>query len=301
MMPTVLVFGSGGQLGQELLIAGWPQGVSVVACPEEQADITDDGSVAAAFARFPATQLVVNAAAYTAVDRAETDQSRAFAVNRDGPLNLALACSKASVPLVHISTDYVFDGSKQGAYVETDPTDPISVYGASKLAGEQAVLSSLPQHVILRTSWMYSAFGHNFVKTMLRLAAERESIKVVSDQFGCPTSAQDLAHAIAQIAESLLNRSAAWGTYHCAGTGGASWYELAAAAIQSSPHSARCRVLPIPSSEYPTAAQRPMRSILDSTRFSRTFGVALPSWRQSLEKVVAKLSGSGDLAQGRRS
>lgn len=288
MNPGILVVGSGGQLGQELQHVTWPDGAQVIAKPEEALDITRAEAVTAtvAEAKQHGAVLVVNAAAYTAVDKAESDAEKAFRVNRDGAGNLAVACATAGLPLIHISTDYVFDGTKPSAYVESDTPHPLGVYGQSKLEGELAVQRVLPQHVILRTAWVYSAFGHNFVKTMLRLAAERPEIRVVEDQLGCPTSARDLAVAIAAIAPVLVTREAPWGLYHCASQEVVSWYDVAVQTVACSKHAERCRIVPIATHEYPTPAKRPARSELDSSRFKDTFGISFPSWRESVKRVV---------------
>lgn len=288
MNPGILVVGSGGQLGSELQRVVWPDGAQVIAKPEEALDITKPDGVTAAVrdAKQQGAVLVVNAAAYTAVDKAESDADKAFAVNRDGAGNVAAGCAAAGLPLIHISTDYVFDGTKPTAYVEGDIPNPLGVYGQSKLEGEIAVQRALPQHVILRTAWVYSAFGNNFVKTMLRLAADRPEIKVVNDQLGCPTSARDLAVAIAAIAPVLVTHEAPWGLYHCASHEVVSWYDLATASVGFSKHADRCRIVPIPTREYPTAAQRPARSELDSSHFRDTFGISFPPWRESVKRVV---------------
>jgi dTDP-4-dehydrorhamnose reductase len=288
MNPGILVVGSGGQLGQELQHVAWPDSAQVIAKPEEALDITQPEQVLAAVrdAKRDGAVLVVNAAAYTAVDKAESDVDKAFAVNRDGAGNVARACATVGLPLVHLSTDYVFDGSKAVAYVETDIPRPLGVYGRSKLEGEIAVQRALPEHVILRTAWVYSAFGHNFVKTMLRLAAERPEIRVVNDQFGCPTSARDLAVAIAGIAPVLVTHEAPWGLYHCASHEMVSWYDLAVASVGCSRHAESCRIVPIATHQYPTPAQRPARSELDSSRFRDTFGISFPPWRESVKRVV---------------
>jgi len=291
MSAAVLVLGSSGQLGGELLAASWPAGWQVIGRSHADLDITrrDDVMIAIETAERAGAGLVINAAAYTAVDKAESESDRAFATNRDGAAHVASACARARLPLVHLSTDYVFDGTKQKPYVETDAPNPINVYGSSKLAGERAVQNALAEHVNLRTSWVYSARGHNFVKTILRLATERDEVRVVNDQFGCPTSARDLAGAIAAIAERIVTTGAPWGTYHCAGHGRASWVDFANAVLASSRTLAHRRAVPIPTAQYPTAAQRPAESELDSSHFARTFGITLPSWRESVARVVSEL------------
>ena len=216
-MRTILVFGANGQVGFELMRTAWGPGQIPVGLTRADGDVTDAQAVAAAMATHrPA--LVVNASAYTAVDKAESEPDAAFAVNRDGPANLARACAAAGVPLIHISTDYVFDGtSKTEPWREDDPVAPQGVYAAGKLAGEEAVQAALPDHVILRTAWVFGAHGHNFVKTMLRLARERDELRVVADQHGCPTPAAAIAAAIAAIAQARLTGGWTPGVFHFAG------------------------------------------------------------------------------------
>jgi dTDP-4-dehydrorhamnose reductase len=232
-------------------------------------------------------ELVVNCAAYTAVDRAESEPELALAVNRDGPANLAAACGKAHIPLVHISTDYVFDGSKQGPYRETDPVLPLGVYGRSKAEGDTEVRSRLREHIILRTSWVYGVHGNNFVKTMLRLGQERRVLRVVNDQQGCPTNAADLAEVILAIA-GRCDRNP-WGTYHYSGKGVTTWHGLAEAIFAEAQKYTSLlveRVEPIPSAQYPTPAKRPANSVLDCSLFTSTFGIEPRPWRESLADVI---------------
>jgi dTDP-4-dehydrorhamnose reductase len=237
--------------------------------------------------------LVVNAAGYTAVDEAESEPELAFAVNRDGPAYLASACEKVGIPLVHISTDYVFDGQKKGAYLETDPVSPLSVYGKSKAAGEVAVREHLPEHVILRTSWVYGIHGHNFVKTMLRLGREREVVQVVADQYGCPTYAADLAETILRAAAQVLEgRQVHWGTYHYCGKGVTSWHGFAGAILNLAKEHIQLkvkRIEPITTAEYPTQAKRSVNSALDCSLFESRFGLASTPWNESLTRMLHKV------------
>ena len=231
----LLIAGSKGQLGTELVRLG--SGHDLLAVDYDELDITDHDAVLACFDSFH-PDAVVNAAAYTAVDRAESDEAVAFAVNRDGPANLARACGRNGIPLIHVSTDYVFDGSKQDAYTESDPVAPLAVYGVSKLAGEEAVIAACPHHVILRTSWVFSAHGNNFVKTMLRLGAERDELGIVADQHGCPTSARELARGIyAVLATNPENNY--WGIYHFCQPEPTTWFGFAEAVPLMRPE---CRV-----------------------------------------------------------
>lgn len=237
--------------------------------------------------------LVVSAAAYTAVDQAEDEPDLAFAVNGIGAGHVAAAAARIGAPVIHLSTDYVFDGSGKGAYVEEDEPAPRSVYGASKLAGEQAVAKANPRHLILRTAWVYSPFGRNFVKTMLRLAADRDELAVVADQWGNPTSALDIADAILHVAAMLHGNKdfASYGVYHLAGTGETNWSGFARHILDTSqafggPYA---RVRDIATVDYPTKAQRPANSRLARTKFTSEFGWTAPEWRESTKEVVRRL------------
>jgi len=289
----ILVIGAQGQIARELERAALPSGFALRTAGRATLDIARRDAVMEAVVRErPA--LVVNAAAYTAVDRAETEPEAARAINADGPGWLAEATADLGVPLVHISTDYVFDGSKDGAYVEADPVRPLGAYGTSKEAGERAVRAANPRHVILRTAWVYSPFGQNFVKTMLRLGAERDELRVVADQRGCPTSAGEMARGIVEIARQLLldRREDAWGTYHLAGSGETTWHGLAEAVFElAAPALGRRPVVhAITTADYPTPACRPANSVLDCAKAERAFGVRLRPWRDALADVVAELT-----------
>ncbi len=290
MTGPILVFGSGGQLGQEVLCRADAAGLEVVGLNRARADITDPGAVARAIAATR-PRLILNAAAYTAVDRAEREPDLAHAVNATGAGVLAREAAAAGVPLIHISTDYVFDGRKAGAYVEADPIAPAGVYGRTKADGEAAVRAAAPQHVILRTAWVYGAYGTNFVKTMLRLARERDVLRVVADQIGCPTSTADLAEAVWAIDRTLATGAAPWGTYHFAGDGVTSWHGLAEATVaaQAEATGRRPPVRAIATQDYPTPARRPANSALDSSRFAATFGCRALPWRTRLGETVATL------------
>ncbi len=285
----ILVTGCRGQVGTELVKLAREEGLDTTGLDAMALDITDSTAVDFALNKHR-PDAVVNAAAYTAVDRAEEEPEAAFAVNRDGPTNLARTCEMAGIPLVHVSTDYVFNGSKTRGYVEDDSTGPLGVYGASKLAGEQQVKKLSSRLYILRTSWVFSAHGHNFVKTMLRLGREREQLRVVADQEGKPTSAREIARAILAMLESGLD---AWGTYHFTQPEATSWHGFAGAIFDE----ARRQGLPlaiqelreIGTKDYATPAVRPANSALDCCRFERTFGVAIRPWRESLAEVVGVL------------
>ena len=290
-VKPILVTGGAGQVATALATLG---GAHVKRVGRPDFDLDKPETIEAAFhAADP--WLVVNAAAHTAVDAAETDVEAAFRANRDGPLALARLCAAAGVPLIHISTDYVHDGSKIAPYAETDPTSPRTIYGVSKLAGERAVLSSGARAIILRTAWVYADTGKNFVLTMLNLAKTRDALRVVGDQHGCPTAAADLAAAILSIAESV--RTGGWkdsyaGVYNAAGTGETTWHGLAMAAFEESArHGGKIprSVAAISTADYPTPAARPANSRLDCTKLETTFGVRLPPWRESLARTIDAL------------
>jgi dTDP-4-dehydrorhamnose reductase len=225
------------------------------------------------------------------VDRAEAEEEEAFRANALGPEILARACAAAGRPLIHISTDYVFDGSKSGAYQESDPVAPLGVYGRSKLAGEEAIRRHLPQHVIVRTSWVYGVYGANFLKTILRLAGERDELRIVADQSGCPTSTADLAEGLLVAAQALREGRAVPGTYHFAGTGVTTWHGFASRIVEAqSPFTGRFpSVMPLRTEEYPTPAQRPANSELDSSLFGHTFGYTARPWQTAVDTTVAGL------------
>ena len=237
--------------------------------------------------------VIINSAAYTAVDKAESEAPAALALNRDGARMLAEAAAKRGAAIIHISTDYVFDGSKPAPYLEDDPTGPINVYGWSKLEGEQAVVGANARHVIARTSWVYSPTGANFVKTMLRLAGERKELRIVDDQIGNPTYAPHLAKALLQIARSVLEDEPGqrWGTYHLAGAGTVSWCGFAREIFRVSATlgGPSADVAPIATADYPTPARRPANSRLDCSKAESTFGVVLPDWRAGVHDCVVRL------------
>jgi len=288
----ILVFGSGGQLGQEILLAARSRAIPVTGVTRAEADVADAAAVEAALtAARP--NLVVNAGAYTKVDKAETDEAEAFRANATGPGILGRACAAAGVPLVHVSTDYVFDGSQPGAYRESDPIAPLGVYGRSKAAGEAALREACDRHLILRTSWVYGIHGANFLKTMLRLAADRDELRVVADQRGCPTSTLDLADAILHAATRIRDGQTDFGTYHLAGQGVTTWHGFASRIVEAqAPLTGRTPlVVPITTPEYPTPARRPANSELDSSLFARTFGYTAKPWEERTDEAVKTLVG----------
>lgn len=271
-----LITGCNGQLGRELT-ARLP---NAIATDADALDITDFDAVKK-FVTTNNIDTIINCAAYTAVDRAESDVDLATRVNVTGPENLA----KTGCKLVHISTDYVFDGTSHTPYKTTDTPNPTSVYGKTKLAGERAILQNNGNAIIIRTAWLYSTHGNNFVKTMLRLGAERETINVVCDQIGTPTYAGDLADAIVKILPQINHETA--GIYHYTNMGVCSWYDFATAIMELGGR--KCTVNAIPTSEYPTPATRPFYSVLDKTKIIKTFGITIPHWHDALRRCLPQI------------
>ncbi|RCW82052.1 dTDP-4-dehydrorhamnose reductase [Paracoccus lutimaris] len=281
-MSGILVFGQAGQVARELARLA-PDAHFL---DREAADLTDPKACAAAI-RASGCTAVINAAAHTAVDRAESESDLARLINGEAPAAMARAAADLGVPFVHISTDYVFDGSGTRPWVETDPTDPLGVYGATKLAGEQGIAAAGGQWAVLRTSWVFSAHGANFVKTMLRLGAEREELRVVADQHGGPTPAADIAGACLTMARAMRVDPARGGTYHFSGASDTTWAGFAREIMTQA--GLACRVTDIASSDYPTPARRPGNSRLDCAAIARDFGIARPDWRAGLAQVLLEL------------
>lgn len=291
---NVVVIGSGGMLGCEVVEKLKSAGFKVVPLDIQEIDITKQESTRSVLDRIEAPRLLINCAAYTAVDKAESEQDAAFAANRDGPANLADECDRLGIPLFHISTDYIFNGRADRPYKEEDAADPINIYGISKWQGEEAVRSLVSEHIIVRTSWLFGERGQNFVKTMLRLGAEREELGVVADQYGCPTWSSDLAACLVRIAQRVLLKTedVPWGTYHFCGAGITTWYDFASAILDGAGQRSSCgtaRVKPLPTSSYPTAAARPMYSALDCGKIKACFGIAPPAWQKSLGCLLDEL------------
>jgi dTDP-4-dehydrorhamnose reductase len=285
----ILVIGGTGQLGRELTALSWPNPCVVIAPPRSELDIANKSAVAAALATSDWTA-VINAAAYTAVDAAEDNVADAFVANALGPAILAEETRRRGVPLIHVSTDYVFDGTKPTPYVEDDPVRPLGVYGASKLAGEEAVRTGNPRHLIVRTSWVFGRHGRNFVKTMLRLAREGKSVRVVDDQVGTPTSAVDLAAALMALAAAPNLRDHS-GVYHFANAGETSWFGFASEifALTATLGEPTAIAVPITTAEYPTPAKRPANSRLSTAKIEIDFGLKPRFWEEALEPVVLSL------------
>lgn len=288
----VVVIGKSGQLAQ-CLAATAPSGVELNCLGRQECDITDSANAFEALtSRNP--DILINASAYTAVDKAESNRDAAFALNENGPAALAGFAARRGIPLIHVSTDYVFDGSSLRPYTEEDPVAPLNVYGASKLAGELAISRIWHNHIIVRTSWLFSAWGSNFVKKMLELGRKSHTLRVVADQYGRPTSAHELANVIWRIGTSIgldCARSERWGIYHYADAGETNWADFAAA-IFASPHVELAR-LPeihrIGTADYPTPARRPRHSVLDCTKIETAFGIRPKRWAASLNDVLEKI------------
>ncbi len=289
----ILVAGASGQVGRELCRQGLADGFQVIAPERVNFDISDASGIRQ-FIAEAAPDILFNAAAWNEVDEAEDQSAQAMQVNRDGAVNLATACAEHSIPLVHYSTDYVFDGTKASAYVEDDAPGPINTYGRSKLAGEEAVRANHEQHLILRTSWIFSAHRSNFVKTMLRLGTARTELRVVDDQIGKPTSAATIAQISLAIA-SDVRRS--WGTYHLAQPEAVSWHDFATAIFEAATQHgltlAVKNVVPISSDDFASAARRPENSVLDCHKLEDTFEVVIQDWHDALHTVIGDLVSDG--------
>lgn len=283
----VLIFGRNGQVARELGRVAWPAGITIQQLDRTECDLAIP---AAAGGKVLETRpdVVINAAAHTAVDRAESEPAIAGAINRDSPSAMADACRAIGAKFIHLSTDYVFDGEKRVPYVEDDPVAPLSVYGRTKEAGEAAVRSLAPEHIILRTSWVFAAHGSNFVRTMLRLAKERTELRIVVDQRGAPTGARDIARAVAAIVERIAAGNRFWGTFHFTSSEPTTWFGFAEtifAALGAAPG-----LVPTTTEEYKTPARRPLYSVLNCARVRESFGIAQPCWRAALSDVMAELA-----------
>lgn len=283
-MAKILVIGAGGQLGQCLQTVASRRGIIDIAyASEREGNILDNAQLEQLFATVKPA-FVINCAAYTAVDKAEDEVELCKAINETGALNLAKACVAHQATLIHTSTDFVFGGDEVKLLRETDLASPINVYGQTKLDGELAVAEVLKEHFIIRTSWLYAEYANNFVKTMLKLGAERDELGVIADQVGTPTYAIDLANAIFDIVEA---DNKAYGTYHYSNEGVTSWYDFAKAIFEISETSVKLN--PIPGSAYPTKAKRPAFSVMDKSKIKTTFNLNIPYWRESLVKCIATI------------
>ena len=292
----ILVAGGQGQVGSALAKLGQEQRLELVALGRSELNITDAASIAEAFEKYQ-PELLINSAAYTAVDKAESEAELAYAINETATALLADACATANIPMLHISTDYVFDGSKEGLYTEDDPVNPLAVYAKSKEAGERVVRAGVERHIILRTSWVFGLQGNNFVKTMLRLAKNRDCLTVVADQFGGPSSARSIAQVLLKIATQFEQYgSVAWGTYHYCQKPYVSWYEFAREIIRKGKElgliSQYVEVLPIKTDEFKTGVPRPVNSRLDTSMLQSSFGLDPTSWECELDDLVKQFNKS---------
>jgi dTDP-4-dehydrorhamnose reductase len=296
-MLNLIVVGANGQVGRELVALAISQNISVKSYGHSELDISNYQAMETCLAPvITPNTIIINAAAYTAVDLAEDDSAQAYAVNAKGVEYLAKICKLHQRPLIHISTDYVFSGEKDNVYVEDDTTGPLGVYGETKLAGEELLCSILPEHVILRVSWVFGQYGKNFVKTILRLAKEREQLKIVDDQVGNPTAAADIARVILLIAtqiEQANKDSRIWGIYHYCNKPSVSWYEFACAIVdiaRQSQELAVKKIEPITSAQFPTKAKRPMNSRLNCDKIRTVFGIEQNQWHPYLSDVIREVS-----------
>jgi dTDP-4-dehydrorhamnose reductase len=289
----IAVTGSQGQVARSLSERAKERGMDVVALARPQFDLTEPETIGTSLTAA-APDVVVNAAAYTAVDKAESEEALAHMINCSGAAMVADAANRLAIPVIHLSTDYVFDGGLDRPFREDDPTGPLNAYGRSKLAGEEAVRAANARHVILRTSWVYSPFGANFVRTMLRLGETRAAVSVVADQIGQPTCALDIADAILDICDVLKTRPVNdhhFGLFHLAGSGATNWADFAKAIFAEAARHGRpgVSVAPIATSQYPTPARRPANSRLDTQKLANIYGIELPQWRSSLSLVIERL------------
>lgn len=292
----LLIAGWHGQVARALIEAApsRPE-IKALAAGRPALDVRDPRSVERAFGDI-SPDVVINSAAYTAVDQAETDQDAAFALNRDGAALLARAAARRNVPVIHLSTHYVFDGTKEGPYLEADPPSPATVYGRSKLEGEEAVREASPRHVIIRTGWVFSAAANTFVPRVLASADQGEPLRIVADQTGNPTYAPHLASAVLDVARKIVGRpgektgeESVWGTFHAAGSGATSWHGFAAEILRAAGRSGAL-LEPIASEDYPAKAPRPRNSVFQCGKFQGAFGIALPPWQEGVAQCIARLA-----------
>jgi dTDP-4-dehydrorhamnose reductase len=291
----ILLAGANGQVGREIQDIGLPDGMQLVALNRLELDITDAEQIHCAIKKYT-PNVIINAAAYTLVDKAEQDSLNAFAINGEGPANLAKACQQLDIPLIHISTDYVFDGTKNQPYLEDDSSSPINIYGQSKWQGEENVRKYASKHIILRTSWVFGFYGNNFVKTVLRIAQKESVANIVHDQQGAPTYAGDIAHAIIEIIKRINGKEkleTLWGTYHYTNFPAVSWYEFAKEIVSAIPSAIPVslkEIKPITTSEYPTPAKRPLYSVLHCQKITNVFGIIQYDWQSTLNYLMEEIA-----------
>lgn len=285
---NVLVTGANGQLGQEIkkveINCSCQSYEKFFYTDVDELDIKNLNDIKT-YVKNNSIHFIVNCAAYTAVDKAESEPIKAELINKKGPANLANACAEMDIPLIHISTDFVFDGKKKAPYLETDETNPLSVYGKTKLEGEKEIIKQESTFVIIRTSWLYSEYGNNFVKTIIKHAQEKTELKVVNDQIGSPTYAEDLADVILQIIPRIKKGTKE--IFHYSNEGSISWCDFAVKIIELK--KLNCKILPIGTKDYPTAAHRPTYSVMDKSKIKKYFDITIPSWQDSLKKCISKL------------
>ena len=289
----ILITGAQGQVGKELVSIANQRGFDVIAAGQTELDITQLKKIES-YVEVHQPDIVINAAAYTAVNKAEEEQDITYAINRDGTANLAAVSKEKNIPLLHISTDYVFDGTKSEAYSENDAVSPLGIYGISKWQGEETIRQTLPEHIILRVAWVFGAQGNNFVKTMLRLAKDRDELSVVADQFGRPSPAKDIAKTLIILAEQYQKeKTLEWGTYHYCGDEKVSWCGFAKEILKQAKEQGLIekdiKVNAITTAEYQDPTKRPANSMLDCEKIKNTFGIEMPSWKESLNQVLTEL------------
>lgn len=304
MTLSILMIGWQGQVARALYRESEAQGLNIRALRRPDLDLSfpeDAAGTLRGAIRLRHYDVIINCAAYTAVDQAEEEETLASRVNGDGPAALAAVAGDYGIPFLHLSTDYVFDGSKEGPYTEEDPVAPVNAYGRSKLAGEQKIMAANPSALIFRTAWVYSEDGQNFLKSMLRLAESRHRLGIVDDQRGRPTYAGDIAMALLEIAQHIVVKQdmkahLPSGIYHLSASGDASWYDFAIAIFEESAARGKAvpEVQPIPSEAYPTPAARPANSVLDGTKLAQEFGLVLPDWRNALSRCMTRLAAEGE-------
>lgn len=289
----ILVSGGDGQVGWEIKCQSEKYQHDVIALGCDDLDVLDTDSIGYAIVQYK-PDVIINAAAYTAVDRAEKESDMAYRINCEGARNLAQSCNAQNIPIIQFSTDYVFNGEKSSPYLENDKTSPLGVYGKSKLAGETAIIEVIDKYIILRTSWVFGTHGNNFVKTILKLASERDSLNIVEDQFGTPTSAKSLANSTLKICDFIKNsKQVKWGVYHYSGAPCTNWYEFSKYIIKAAYEigilDRMLEVLPIVTEQYPTLASRPKYSCLSSNLAKQVFMISPSDWRNDLEEMLLAL------------